>query len=123
MTKDPQPPERFLLKGQHITPSIDARITKIQGERKYCLSEIKGIIKKNSPDLTGDALLESAINAMTAVLNSDIATGPSLSIIAHLERAAALQKEHTYLMCVRRNMNPEQTYSLTVEDAKRYGLY
>lgn len=123
MTKEPQPPEVFLLKGEHIIPSLDKRITQLKSERQFCLTEIKELIKRNSGEVDADQLLTNTIEAFSAVLQPELAKGPTLSILAHLERAATVQKEHTHLMCVRVNMRSDQIYALNIDEAKRYGLY
>lgn len=110
----------FVLPGGEVQATLQTRAAQHEGEIKKCLNKVAALLKGKATDF--DALAIQATQAMLAISQGKHLTSDSLEIKAQLDRAAYLTEERLDLLCIRRNLNEQTFYKVTLEEAKRYGL-
>lgn len=111
----------FLIPGDELRKSVEARAARHMGEINGCLEAVSRLLKEKAGD-SYESLLEVCVNAMLAVHQEEGMTAPTRTIKAQLERAAFLQNERIDLLTISRNINTNRAYRVTVAEARRYGM-
>lgn len=111
----------FVKRGDEIQDAINKRATRHQNEIKDCMDSISMKLLKDFDGDTDNLVTQLVSLMLSLVLNKHL-TGRALSIKTQLERAAYLTEEKLDLLCIARNLNKQDFYKVTLEEAKRYGL-
>jgi hypothetical protein len=110
----------FVLPGGEVQATLQTRAAHHEAEITKCLNKVAALLKGKAEDF--DALAIQATGAMLALSQGKHLNSDALEIKAQLDRASYLTEERLDLLCIRRNLNEETFYKVTLEEAKRYGL-
>jgi hypothetical protein len=110
----------FVVAGGEIQAMLQTRSQQHEGEIAKCLDKVATLLKGKATDF--DGLATQATGAMLALSQGKHMNSDSLEIKTQLDRAAHLTDERLDLLCIRRNLNDQTFYKVTLEEAKRYGL-
>lgn len=110
----------FVISGGEIQETLQTRAVQHESEVTKCLNKVAALLKGKAEDF--DALAVQATGAMLALSQGKHLNTDALEIKAQLDRAAHLTEERLDLLCIRRNLNDQTFYKVTLEEAKRYGL-
>lgn len=111
----------FVVPGGEIMKQLASRAAQYEGETSKCLDKVAGLLRAKA-DGDFDNLAVQATGAMLALAQDKHLTSDSLEIKAQLDRAAYLTRERLDLLCIRRNLDEQTFYKVSLEEAKRYGL-
>ena len=107
----------FILYSESIEKAISERVKRHEKELETCLSNVANILKTQAG---GD--VHKIASLMLSLEMGHNLVNDALVVQAHLERASFLMEEIIDLSCISNNLTRGEEYSVSLEDAKRYGL-
>lgn len=111
----------FLRSGVEIQTAIAMRTKNMEVDFERCLTTVSDMLKDKAQG-DYDLLATRASSLMLVTLAKDNLKSEALIVKTSIERASYLQKEILDLGIIATNLDSDQRYLVTLDEAKRYGL-